>query len=267
MFKWYKKWRRRNIVKTPFPPQWLRIIEDKVLHYRYLNDDEKDRLLLLVQFFIAEKSFEGCNGLEITDEVKVVIAAQACLLVLGLPPYQYLDLKTVLVYPSVVTVKPPSTSMMQGSLQIVPNQVHILGQASLKGPVVLVWNEVIRGARHPKSGHNVVYHEFAHILDLRDGSGDGTPIIPEKKLFEDWVEVCSREYTRLKKASKKGRKTLLDRYGAVHEAEFFAVATELFFERSLEMESEYPDLYGVLSSYYRQDTAAREKRYRKHKKI
>jgi MtfA peptidase len=265
MFNWLRKYRRRKIVQTPFPAQWLSIIEEKVPHYKYLMDDEKDQLRLLTQIFISEKNFEGCNGLKITDEVKVVIAAQASLLVLSLPPYQYVQVKSVLVYPATIAISPPSQSVFTESMGIVPNRIAILGQASLNGPVILVWDAVKRGTRHPKSGHNVVYHEFAHILDLRDGTADGTPVITNRELFSDWVEICSREYMRLKTNTKRGRKTLLDRYGSVHEAEFFAVATELFFDRSIQMQREYPDLYNVMVEYYRQDTAEREKRYRKKK--
>jgi Mlc titration factor MtfA (ptsG expression regulator) len=261
--KWLAKRRRAKILNTPFPEEWLGYLEQKLAHYRFLEQSEKQQLQALIRYFIAEKNFEGCGGLEITDEIRVVIAAQACLLVLGLPAFQYIALKTVLVYPSTVAVPPSRQSMFSGSLSIVPDQQAILGQASMDGPVILVWDAVLQGARHPERGHNVVYHEFAHILDLRDGSADGTPELHSVSLFRRWVEVCSREFLRLQQRTELGKKTLLDGYGAVHEAEFFAVATELFFDRPLLMQKERPELYDVLSAYYRQDTAARERRYRK----
>lgn len=159
------------------------------------------------------------RGLTITDEIKVVISAQACMLVLGLPPFQYARLDTVIVYPTTVT-PPRKPGFFNGSLPIIPDQQAILGQAWRDGPVILVWDAVQRGARHPKQGHNVVYHEFAHILDMRDGTADGTPVLFSRKLYNQWVEICSEEFFKLQKDSQKGKKTILDSYGGVHEAEF-----------------------------------------------
>ncbi len=265
MFRWFRERRRKKILKNPFPHNWREIMQEKVVHFQYLDSDERVRLEQLVQIFIAEKYFEGCGGLELTDEIKVVISAQACLLVLGLPPFQYLQLESVLVYPTTVSLPPSRLSVFAGAPMIVPDQQAILGQASLGGPVILVWDAVQRGARHPEQGHNVVYHEFAHILDMRDGTADGTPQLHSRKLYQKWVEICSKEFFRLKKEVKKGRKTFLAPYGAVHEAEFFAVATELFFDRPLRMARDHADLYQVLSAYYRQDSAARERRHRREK--
>ncbi|MGB3211318.1 MAG: M90 family metallopeptidase [Desulforhopalus sp.] len=262
MFNWFRKNRRRKILQTPFPQIWRDILVETVLHYQYLDQAEKEQLEQLVQVFISEKSFEGCGGLELTDEIKVVIAAQASLLVLGLPSFQYRDLDSILVYPTTVTLPESRPGVFSESWQIVPDQQAILGQAWLRGPVILVWDAVLRGVRHPERGHNVVYHEFAHILDMRDGSADGTPELHGVQLYRRWVEICSKEFFRLKKRVERGEASLLDPYGAVHEAEFFAVATELFFDRPLRMEKEYPKLYNVLQEYYQQDTAARQRRYR-----
>jgi len=258
MFNWLRNRRRQKIFRTPFPQSWRDIMREMVKHYSYLDHVEKNRLEQLVQIFIAEKNFEGCGDLELTDEITVVVAAQACLLVLGLPDFQYLQLESVLIYPTTVTLPPSRLSVFADTPMIVPDQQAILGMASLRGPVILVWDAVERGARHPEQGHNVVYHEFAHILDMRDGTADGTPEFLNRKLYHAWVEVCSKEFFKLKKDVEKGRKSLLDSYGAVNEAEFFAVATELFFDRPLRMKREYPDLYVVLSAYYRQDTAERQ---------
>lgn len=262
MFKWFSNRRRRKILQTPFPAGWREILQGKIIHYSYLDDDERIRLEQLIQFFIAEKSFEGCGGLEITDEIKIVIAAQASLLVLGLPAYQYSSLETVLVYPTTVTLPESRLSMFNAELSIVPQRQAILGQAWKRGPVILVWDAVVRDTKHPERGHNVVYHEFAHILDMRDGTADGTPELHSTRLYRQWVEICSREFFALKKRAEGNKKSLLDQYGAVHEAEFFAVATELFFERAMKMQKEYPELYEVLHGYYNQDTAAREQRYK-----
>jgi len=267
MFNWFRKRARKKVLETPFPQNWRDILTDRVAYYSYQSEMEKAYLEELIQYFIAEKNFEGCGGLEITDEIKVVIAAEASLLVLGLPSFQYKDLKSVLVYPTTITLPERRPGAFTEGLSIVPDRQAILGQAMLNGPVLLVWDAVVRDARHPERGHNVVYHEFAHILDMRDGTADGTPELQTTKLYRAWVEVCSKEYFRLQKRSAAGKKTLLDSYGAVHEAEFFAVATELFFDRPRQMRRERPELYEVLSAYYRQDTAARKDLYDKSSRL
>ncbi|MFT5700822.1 MAG: Mlc titration factor MtfA (ptsG expression regulator) [Desulforhopalus sp.] len=258
MFNWFRERSRKKLLQTPFPEGWKTILLERVAHYSYLSDDEQAYLEELICFFIAEKNFEGCGGLEITNEIKVIIAAEASLLVLGLPSFQYKGLQSVLVYPTTITLPQRRPGVFSEGLSIVPDRQAILGQAMLNGPVVLVWDAVLRDARHPERGHNVVYHEFAHILDMRDGMADGTPELHSTKLFREWVDICSKEYFRLQKRTAEGKKTLLDSYGAVHEAEFFAVATELFFDRPRQMRRERPELYNVLSAYYRQDTAARK---------
>jgi hypothetical protein len=126
--------------------------------------------------------------------------------------------------------------------------------------VILVWDAVLHDARHPEQGHNVVYHEFAHQLDMLDGAADGTPPIADRDRLAQWVEVCSREFLRLGNLAKKGDRTFLDAYGARNEAEFFAVATEEFFDRPHALKQHATDLYRVLSDYYRQDPAARVSR-------
>lgn len=266
IFRWLRNWKRKKLLQTPFPEAWREVLQDRVVHYTYLNSSERELLENLVRFFIAEKKFEGCGGLELTDEIRIVIAAQACMLVLGLPPYQYVQLQSVLVYPTTITIPAQTVRSTFNVPEIVPDSRRVLGMASMRGPVILVWDEVLRGAKHPERGHNVVYHEFAHMLDMRDGSVDGTPELHSVALYRQWVEVCTREYLRLKKHAEKGKKSLLDYYGAVHEAEFFAVATELFFDRPRRMEKELPQLYNVLRDYYQQDTAQRERVFIRGKK-
>ena len=263
MFNWFRKRQRRKTLQKPFPQSWRDILGEMVIHYGYLDQAEKHQLEQLIQVFISEKNYEGCGGLELTDEIKVVIAAQACLLVLGLPSFQYAELQSILVYPTTVALPESRPGIFTQNWGIVPDQRAILGQAWLRGPVILVWDAVQRDTRHPERGHNVVYHEFAHILDMRDGAADGTPELESVHLYRQWVEICSKEFFRLKKNVESGDKNLLDPYGAVHEAEFFAVATELFFDRPMRMEKDHPELYDVLRAYYQQDTAARERRHRK----
>jgi hypothetical protein len=139
--------------------------------------------------------------------------------------------------------------------------VPIYGQSILRGPVVLVWDAVLRGARHPERGHNVVYHEFAHKLDMLDGCVNGTPPLAERAQYERWVALCTREYNALRRCASKGKRTLLDAYGGTNPGEFFAVITECFFDKPLQMKRHHGDLYALLQEYYRQDPADREARH------
>jgi Mlc titration factor MtfA (ptsG expression regulator) len=225
-----------------------------------LDDAERAELRAMIRVFLGEKNWEGCGGLDLTDEIRVTIAAQACLLQLGLPHDYYRNVQSILVYPS--TVVPPERR--PGIFEIVSSPVApplpILGQAFAQGPVILVWDSVLHGSRHPEQGHNVVYHEFAHKLDMLDGAADGTPLIAGRAQFADWVAVCSFEFLRLRRLVEEGQETFLDDYGATSEAEFFAVATEEFFDRPLALQKNAPDLYRVLGAYYRQDPAGRSTR-------
>jgi Mlc titration factor MtfA (ptsG expression regulator) len=164
---------------------------------------------------------------------------------------------TILIYPS--TVVPPQRKMSHFEIALAPVEAThpIIGQAFQQGPVILIWDAILNGSRHPEQGHNVVYHEFAHKLDMLDGAADGTPPLRDRNEYRDWVTVCSREYLRLKHDAEAGRKSFLSAYGATNEAEFFSVATEEFFDRPLRMKEYAPDLYRVLKEYYRQDPAER----------
>ena len=257
MFHWLRDHRRAKVRKRPFPPEWEAFLRANVHHYCLLNHGERAELRATMHVFLEEKRWEGCGGLDLTDEIRVTIAAQACLLQLGLPHDYYRNVKSILVYPS--TVVPPEyhPGVFERIVGPIPPSVPILGQACAQGPVILVWDAVLHGTRHPEQGHNVVYHEFAHKLDMLDGTADGTPLLADHDQFAEWVAVCSREFRRLRRLVEKGHKTFLDAYGATNEAEFFAVATEEFFDRPLALHEHAPDLYRVLSAYYRQDPAGR----------
>jgi Mlc titration factor MtfA (ptsG expression regulator) len=259
MFHWIRDHRRAETRKRPFPPEWEATVRMNLPHYCVLDDTERAELHAMIQVFVEEKNWEGCGGLELTDEIRVTIAAQACLLQLGLPHDYYRNVMSILVYPS--TVVPPEyhPGVFENVGGPVEASVPILGQAFAQGPIILVWDSVLHGARHPEQGHNVVYHEFAHKLDMLDGAANGTPLLDSNQ-FAEWVTVCSSEYLRLRRLAEKGHKTFLDAYGATNEAEFFAVATEEFFDRPIALQKHAPDLYRVLSAYYRQDPAVRANR-------
>ena len=260
MFHWLRDHRRDAARQRPFPSGWEAVVRANLAHYAMLDEAERRELQVMIQVFLEEKQWEGCGGLVLSDEIRVTIAAQACLLQLGLPHDYYRNVESILVYPSTVVVpehRPGVFERVDGALEA---PVPILGEAFARGPVVLVWDAVLRGARHPEQGHNVVYHEFAHQLDMLDGSADGTPPLADPAQLAQWVEVCSREFKRLRTLSEMGRRTFLDAYGATNEAEFFAVVTEEFFDRPLLLQNHSPELYGVLSAYYRQDPAKRAQR-------
>lgn len=261
MLSWVSRRRRKKLMQMPFPRSWEIILHRNVAHYSILDDIERSHLRSLIQVFIVEKHWEGCDELELTDEIRVTISAQACLLILCLPHDYYHNVETILVYPSTVILPQQKLGFFETALEPLESPRPIIGQALHQGPVIIVWDAALHGGRYPESGHNVVYHEFAHKLDMLDGHADGTPPLRDRKEYRNWVTVCSREYLRLKHEAEQGRKTFLDDYGAYSEAEFFAVATEQFFDQPLLMIQNAPDLYEVLKVYYRQDTARRAEKY------
>ncbi len=260
MFSWLRERRRRKLLETPFPDSWRRVLERRVVHYRYLSDEKQRRLEQMVQVFVAEKNFEGLGGLEMSDEIRVVIGAQACILILELSHDLYRKVDSILVYPGAVQ-RPErlfGRYIQNGALE--QHSTPLLGEAHMGGPVILVWDAVIKGAVHPERGHNVVYHEFAHKLDMLDGAADGAPPLHTREQYEKWAEICSKEFEILSRKAAAGAPTLLDTYGATNPAEFFAVATEYFFDRPVQLRRRHGELYAILAAFYNQDTAARVER-------
>jgi Mlc titration factor MtfA (ptsG expression regulator) len=257
VFSWLKERRRRQLLEHPFPEHWNRILSENIAHVRYLDPEELQRLRELVQVFVAEKHWAGCGGLELDDEIRVTIAGQACLLILGLDHDLYRAVETILVYPSAVVPKRAEEPMFAAPVVVNP-VVPLIGEAHQRGPIILTWDAVLRGARHP-DGHNVVYHEFAHKLDMAGGGIDGVPPLHSREEYEHWVEVCTREYEELRARLHRGVRSLLDPYATKNPGEFFAVVTEFFFERPRELAHAHPDLYEVLRAFYRQDPAVRER--------
>lgn len=258
MFGWWRERQREKILEQPFPPEHLAVLERNVKHYARLEAADQKELRDLIQVFIAEKTFEGCGGLELTDEMKVTIAAQACLLVLKLPHRLYENVDSILVYPSTV-VRPAQKVgvFVRPSSLVVSGPIALLGEAHhATGPVVLAWDRVLRDAKTPHDGDNLVYHELAHKLDTLDGHADGTPELATREQRQRWHEVCEQAFLELRARAERGQPTFLDTYGATNEAEFFAVCTEHFFDQPRDLKREEPALYEVLSGFYRQDPAA-----------
>lgn len=258
-FNWLTRRRRAHMLETPFPEEWEAIVRHNVSHWSLLDDEERARLRDLVRVFVEEKHWEGCGGLEMTDEVRVTVAAEACLLLLGRDHDLYDDVESILVYPSTVIAAERQQGVFERGGAVIEESEAILGQAHKGGPVILVWDAVKRGARDPDDGRNVVFHEFAHKIDMVDGPVDGTPPLPDGEALRSWAEVCSEVFLALKRHEPEVQR-VLDPYGARNEAEFFAVATESFFERPVALQEALPELYALLSGFYRQDPAARERR-------
>jgi MtfA peptidase len=252
MFGWFKKPRRRRIRSRPFPASWLSIIEQKVPIYNRLPHADQEELQGHIQVFLDEKYFEGCGGLELTEEMKVAIAAQACLLLLHRETDYYPRLITILVYPNAYVAK---NLEQKGGGVVEEGESIRLGEAWMGGVAVISWEDVCRGASNASDGVNVVLHEFAHLLDFEDGSADGTPPLAHRSHYETWARVLGDEYHRLRRHTELGLLDVLDEYGATNPAEFFAVATECFFEKPVQLRRNHPELYEELKTYYRQDPA------------
>ncbi len=250
MFGWLTDRRRKRLLDEPFPPGWDAIIDDNFALASRLDADQRQRLRELVQVFVAEKHWEGCGGLELTDEIRVTIAAQACFLLLGREHALYEDVESILVYPDRVVAPPRARTFFEpGTLPIDEAGTPILGEAHLGGPVILAWDDVLAGGRG-RGKRNVVFHELAHKIDMVDGSIDGTPPLPDRADRRTWAEVCSATYLELKDRVDAGKRTFLDEYGATNEAEFFAVATEAFFMRGADLHEAHPELFAVLADFY-----------------
>ncbi|NLH48339.1 MAG: zinc-dependent peptidase [Myxococcales bacterium] len=259
-----KKRRRRRWREMPFPAAWLEILEQRVPYYRLLSADDRRELQGHIQVFLHEKTIEGLGGLEMTDEIRVSIAAQACILLLHRETDYYPSLFSILVYPHKYFVKKteklPDGTVMEG-------YEGRLGESWHRGEVVLSWDDVKKGAVDVHDGNNVVFHEFAHQLDGESGAHDGTPALPRLSMYGAWARVFTQEYKNLIDNLEHHRRTLISSYGATNPAEFFAVVTEAFFERPLALKRCHPDLYEQLRLFYQQDTAARLAGYHRQQAI
>jgi MtfA peptidase len=248
-----KSRRRERLRAEPFPDHWRRLVETRVPLFSHLSSEDQRELLGHARVLLEEKHFEGAAGLLMRDEVRVTIAAQAALLLLHRDTDYFPRLTSVIVYPSGYVAE---SKHAEGGIWSEADE-SLLGhtQRDLRA-IVLSWDDVKAGAADPNDGHNLVLHEFAHQLDFEDGSTDGTPVLDSGAQIRVWAEVFGEELEALRRAADDGEPTLLDPYGAQDPAEFFAVATETFFERAVELEQRHPRLYEQLRRFYRQDPAA-----------
>jgi len=232
--------------------EWHRIVEGNVPYYRRLAKEDRLELQQHIQIFLSEKRFEGCAGLEITDQIKVTIAAYACILLLHRKTDYYPGLTTILVYPNAF-VAPRKKYLPSGALIEYPEPLS--GESWRRGPVVLSWDDVQRSISDSGDGHNVVFHEFAHQIDSSSGEGDNSLVLQNRTNFMAWARVLQEDFQKLRQAVADRQQTFLDSYGATDPAEFFAVATEFFFEKPKELRKEHPQLYEELKNFYHQDPA------------
>jgi Mlc titration factor MtfA (ptsG expression regulator) len=249
VFGFFKRRRRAGPLAAEFPGEWEDIIARNVRYYACLPAADRRELQSLIQVFLAEKSFEGCDGLELTDEIKVTIAAHACVLLLHRKTAVYPRLTSILVYPGPFVVKERKPL---GGVMVVESEAVHLGEA-WREVVVLSWEDVRDGARDVAL--NVALHEFAHQLDWEDGAMNGYPLLEERDRYVTWRRVLNPVFERLQRDSELGIRTAMDEYGATDPAEFFAVATECFFEKPRVLQKRHPELYEELKSFYRQDPA------------
>lgn len=242
--------RRRRIRSQPFPPAWRAILRERVPAVRRLPADLQRQLREHIQVFLAEKKFFGCAGLVITDEMRVTIAAQACLLLLNRPDHCYPRLQQILVYPGPFVVH----HQRNNGIGLVQDESRVLsGESWAHGQVVLSWPDVLEGAANANDGRNVVIHEFAHQLDQEKGYANGAPDLADFQRYPRWSRVLGQEYDALQERLRNEETGILDPYAATDPAEFFAVCSEVFFEQPQHLAAAHPALYGELSRFYRVD--------------
>ncbi|MGZ8288752.1 MAG: M90 family metallopeptidase [Telluria sp.] len=243
-------WRLRKALRQPMAQEHIDILDANIPVYRKMAPELKQQLHKLVQQFLYQKRFVGCAGQEINDEVRVLIAGQACMLLLNRHSRVYPGLETVLVYPSSFMV--PRKQVDDAGVVTEARQ-DLLGESWGDGRVVLSWDHVVHGAHNWTAGQNVVLHEFAHQLDSESGSNNGAPWLGDRARYRRWSEVLSRDFANLRVDAMYRQQSVLDHYGASSPAEFFAVATEAFFAKPYEMAGRHPQLFAEFHEYYRVD--------------
>jgi MtfA peptidase len=249
----FKSRRRKRIRARAFPTGWLNIIQRNVPYYQRLRESDQRELQGDVLVFLDEKRFEGCGGLEINDEIRVTIAALASILLLHRENDDYPLLQSILVYPRAYMAR----GIERTPEGLIQESVNLRGGESWhRGAVVLSWDDVKKTASDIHDGHNVALHEFAHQLDQEDGDADGAPILKNRSRYLAWARVLGEEYHHLLEEIENHSRTDIDTYGATNPAEFFAVITELFFEKPVQFKRRHPELYHQLQLFYRQDPAA-----------
>lgn len=241
------KQQRNRLKRRPFPLIWHSIIENNLPIYLHLTLTERRRLQGHIQVFLTEKQFIGCRGLKVTEEMKVTIAAVACLLLLNERGKYFPKLRSILIYPSTYFVK---ETVAISNYVVEERHMARLGESWTHDQVILSWEQVQQDTHNWQDGRNVILHEFAHQLDQEDGKAEGVPILQRNSDYLIWARVMTEEYQQLCNDVRQGIKTVIDSYGVTNPAEFFAVATETFFEKPQQLLKQHPALYELLQKYY-----------------
>ena len=247
MFAFWRARKRERLTQRPFPREWEAILEAKLSFEADYLPDERERFRTHLKVFVWEKHWVGARGLQVTEEMKVIIAGCAARLSHNLDLHVYDRLSEIVIYPS--------------------HYVHagrdaiIYGEAHHWGTIVLSWDAVRHGLVNPHDGHDTTLHELAHVLDAADGWFDGTPELHQGRDYQAWSAVLGRAYAQLQRSPQRG---IVRAYGATNEAEFFAVSTEAFFERPEALKRDDPQLYEQLKRFYRSDPATRHARHARH---
>ncbi len=244
MFGWSKARRRKRLLAQPFPRPWQELLHDHVWQYRELNMADRNKLHACTKVIVAEMSWEGCDGLVVNDTMRVTIAGQASLMLLGTDDYFFDGVRSILVFPQAFRRKTTNGLVMDTE--------HRAGEAWQGGPIVLSWEDVRMAVNH-RGDDNLVIHEFAHHLDGLDGHMGGTPLFDNAADQQEWARVMAIEYEDLCRAADQGHWTILRHYGAKSKAEFFAVASECFFEIPFRLRQTHLELYQLLRRFYRID--------------
>ena len=247
---YWREFQRNKVKQRPFKKHWRKIIQTRMPYFQKMPADLQLQLKELIQVFLEEKRFIGCNGLQITDEMRVTIAAQACLLLLNRKTDMYPKLESILVYPSGFIKE--QQSVHSGGVHHT-ERTRLIGESWEFGKVVLSWQDTLEGALIPDDGHNVVIHEFAHQLDQETGIANGAPILDKDQDYDSWSKILSEQFAVLQQQAREGEPSLFDYYGATNPAEFFAVASEVFFEQSQQLYIQHPKLYQQFKLYYHVD--------------
>jgi len=246
-----QRWRRARVRRQPFPPGWRAVLRERMPAFARLPADVQVRLKKHAQVLLAEVPFIGCGGLVVDDEVRVLVAVQASLLLLGRGDGGFEGLSQVLVYPGAFVVERTHTQA-DGTLR--DERQVLSGESWQQGQVVLSWDDVLAGAADPEDGRNVVIHEFAHRLDQATGTANGAPgFAPgsgSAAQRRQWARVFSAEFEALQQRLTRGESGLIDPYATTNAAEFFAVTTELFFERPEALAAAHPALHEQLRGFH-----------------
>jgi MtfA peptidase len=249
MFTWWRNRRRRKLLDEPFPAWWEAILKRNVAHYELLMPAQQRDLQDITRILISEKRWEGCNGLTVTPEMQVTVAAQAALLLLGIKHDYFQRVSSIVLYPSHFSTPNPEDDWEDDEL----SDTMLSGQAVYRGPVILAWDEVIRESRHPEDGFNVVIHEFAHQLDFYDYEINGTPPLATQELADRWAKVMQAGYEQHVQTLRSGQETFFTQHAADDETEFFADASEAFYCRPHDLHAFDQDIFELLASYYQVD--------------